>query len=142
MSEAQTINFELVSPEEKLISEPVSMAVIPGEEGEFGVSAGHCSLVASLKPGVVQLYTGGQEGEPRKVFISGGFADVTGEICTILAETAVNVSDLDQAGLEQELENLSEDLKMSEGEADQARVQKRIALAKAKLSAVTGKLVA
>lgn len=134
MSEAQMIQFELVSPEEKLISEPVKMATIPGEEGMFGVLAGHASLVASLKPGVVTLTL--ENGENRKIFITGGFADVTGTLCTILAEEAVNVNDIDVAALEQDLRNLGEDLSMAAEAADKARIQKRIDKVKVKLSAV------
>ncbi len=140
MSEAQTIDFELVFPEKKLISEPVRMAVIPADEGEFGVCAGHASLVASLKPGVVKLYVDGQD--ERHIFITGGFADVTGEICTILAEDAVNVSDLDEDDLNQKMANLNEDLGLAEEELDKARILKRLSLVKAQLSAVTGSLVA
>jgi F-type H+-transporting ATPase subunit epsilon len=140
MSEAQMINFELVSPDEKLISEPVRMAVIPGDEGEFGIGAGPAALVASLKPGVVQLYMEGQD-EPRRVFITGGFADVTGEICTILAETAVDVANLNEDELNQQLANLNEDLGLAEGAVDKARIEKRITLVKAQLSAVKGSLV-
>ena len=141
MSEAQKIQFELVSPEEKLITEAVSMAVIPGEEGEFGVGAGHSALVVSLQAGVVKLYKDGLDSEAKKVFITGGFADVTGELCTILAEEAINVNDLDQAALEKQLADLNEDLGLAEEKADKLRISKRIALVKAKLSAVSSKLV-
>ena len=133
----QTIQFELVSPEAKLVSEPVKMAVIPGTEGEIGVLAGHSSLVASLKPGVVELhFDDGQS--TRKVFIAGGFADVTPELCTVLAEQAVNVNDLDQAALEQKIVNLTEDLSLASEPMDKARIQRRIDLEKAKLAAVVG----
>jgi F-type H+-transporting ATPase subunit epsilon len=138
---AQTIAFELVSPEARLVSEPVSMAVIPGEEGEFGVGADHSALVASLKPGVVELYKDGSKEPYRKIFIAGGFADVTATSCTILAEQAVNVNDLDLAQLEQQVKNLSEDLGMAKDESEKTRIQKRIDMTKAKMSAVTGKLV-
>ncbi|MCB1720904.1 MAG: ATP synthase F1 subunit epsilon [Rhodospirillales bacterium] len=137
---SDTIQFELVSPEEKLVSAPVHMAVIPGEEGEFGVLAGHSSLVASLQPGVVALYDEPQ-GEPRKIFIAGGFADVSAAQCTVLAEEAVLVSDLDQAKIEQKIADLNEDLGIAEEAADKARIEKRLNLFKAKLSAVTGHLV-
>jgi len=136
----QTIAFELVSPEARLVSEPVVLANIPGEEGIFGVGANHSALVATLQTGVVELYMEGQTA-PRKIFIAGGFADVTNESCTVLAEQAVNVSDLDQATLEQALKDLSEDLGLAQEEADKARIQRKIDLTKAKLSAVTGKLV-
>ena len=130
----QTIAFELVSPEAKLVSEPVGMAIIPGEEGEFGVLPGHSSLVASLKAGVVELQSEGAD--VRRIFIAGGFADVTPELCSVLAEEAVNVNDLDRATLEQELTNLNSDLNLAAEEADKARILKKIALTEAKISAV------
>ncbi|MGB4056893.1 MAG: ATP synthase F1 subunit epsilon [Alphaproteobacteria bacterium] len=133
------IQFELVSPEEKLVSEPVYHAVLPGEEGEFGIGADHTSLVVSLQPGVVKLYR--QKGaEPQKIFIAGGFADVTGVNCTILAEDAVDVANLNQADLEQDIKNLTEDLTAAEG-IEKSRVQRRLSMTKAKLQAVTGKVV-
>ena len=132
-----TINFELVSPEEKLVSEPVALAVIPGSEGELGVGAGHTSFVVSLKPGVVRLFIEGNEKEPRRIFIAGGFADITGESCTVLAEQAVNVNDLDRAALEKEVSTLEKDLNSAVEEADKVRIQGQIDLAEAKLSAVS-----
>ena len=136
----QTLNFELVSPEAKLVSEPVKMAIIPGDEGEFGVLAGHASLVASLQPGVVELH-GEQDGvEPRRIFIAGGFADVSADGCTVLAEEAFQVSDLDQSEIEQQIADLNEDMDRAEEELDKVRVQRRLTLENAKLSAITGKL--
>lgn len=132
------IQFELVSPEAKLVSEPVHMAVIPGEEGEFGVLAGHSSLVASLKPGVVELLKE-EGGEKRKIFIVGGFADVTGVQCTILAEEAFPVEELDAAALAQDIQNLNEDLGLVEGEADKLRVMRKLQVAEAKLAAAEAK---
>ena len=132
-----TIQFELVSPEQKLVSEPVNQAVIPGEEGVMGIGPGHASFVVSLKPGVVKLAIEG-EAEPRRIFIAGGFADVTGTNCTVLAEEAVNVSDLDQKEIEQNIADLNEDFGMAEEETDKARVTKKLKLAQARLKAITG----
>lgn len=135
MSEAQMINFELVSPEEKLVSEPVQMAVIPGLEGEMGVGKDHASFVVALKAGVVQLFR--KEGdEVQKIFIAGGFADVTGQQCVVLAEEAINVTDMDQSALEQELSNLNEDLGLAEEVADKGRIEAAIDLVQAKLNAL------
>ena len=130
---SETIQFELVSPERRLVSEPVTMAVIPGTEGEFGVLSGHSALVASLKPGVVELQFDGQDA--RRIFIAGGFADVTPEQCTVLAEEAINVADIDVAELEQQVANLNEDLAIAQEAADKARIEKRITLANTKLEA-------
>ena len=80
--------FELVSPERLLLSEPVDMAVIPGSEGDFGVLAGHAPFMTTLKEGRVKAY----DGDATLVFdVRGGFADVTAEGLTILAEYAVEV---------------------------------------------------
>lgn len=134
------INFELVSPEAKLISGPVKMAVIPGEDGEMGVGAGHAAFIVSLRPGVVKLYENDNE-NPRLVFITGGFADVTAQSCTVLAEEAVPVETIDRAGAEQEIKNLKEDIGMAQEPADVSRINRKLGLAKARLSAVTGNLI-
>jgi F-type H+-transporting ATPase subunit epsilon len=142
MSESteKTFSFELVSPEEKLISEPATMVVVPGEEGDFGVLVDHSAVVSSIRPGVLEIH-GANDNETRRIFVSGGFADVTPESCVVLAEEAVNVSDLNKDDLEQTIRNLTEDLGMVEGEADKDRVEEKLFIAKAKLSAVTGTLV-
>jgi F-type H+-transporting ATPase subunit epsilon len=143
MAEAQrtdTFNFELVSPERKIMSEPATMVVIPGEEGDFGVLPNHSPLMSSGRPGVVLVFLPGQTA-PQKIFIAGGFADVTALNTTLLAEEAVNVNDLNQADIEQSIRNLNEDLTLAAEETEKARVRKKLELAKAKLSAVTGHTV-
>lgn len=133
------INFELVSPEEKLVSEPVHMVVIPGEEGEMGIGAHHASLVASLKPGVVALYKDSLDEQPRRIFIAGGFADVTGVTCTVLAEEAMDVSKLDAEQLQKNIRDLEEDLGLAAEMADKIRIESKLKLAKTKLNAATGR---
>ena len=141
MADAETFNFELVSPERKLISEPATMVVIPGEEGDFGVLPNHSSLVASIRPGVVEMFTAGSE-EPRRIFIAGGFADVSATNCTVLAEEAINVSDINQADLETMIRNLREDLTLTDNAVEKARIQRNLDLASAKIEAITGRAAA
>lgn len=131
---SNNIHFELVSPEKKLISQDVYSVQIPGDEGEFGVLANHSSLLASLKPGVVKLYET-QDSKPRTVFIAGGFADVSAKNCTVLAEEAIPVEDLNRESLEQHLKDLNEDLGMASETADKRRVHDKIVLVKAKIQA-------
>lgn len=131
------INFELVSPEEKLVSEGVYMVEIPGDEGMFGVMSGHCSLVSSLMPGVVKLHRT-QGADIRKIFIAGGFADVTPSNCTILAEEAIDVKDLNKENLEQSLKDLNDDLGLAEEAIDKQRIADKITIVKAKLVALSG----
>ena len=134
-NEAQTFNFELVSPEKILVSEPAWQVVIPGEEGYFGVRAGHMSLIAAVRPGVVEVVA--KEGDaPRKIFIAGGFADVTATNCTILAEQAVNVNELDAAAIEKSIADLNDELKIATDMAEKSILHKKITLATIKLQAV------
>ncbi len=133
----KTIHFELVSPEQKLVSEQVYMAVMPGDEGNFGVLSGHAALVSSLRNGVVKLYREENDNNPRRIFIAGGFADVTAENCTVLAEEAIPVKDLNRERLEKELADLNDDLGLAAEKADKERVKAKLAVVKAKISAIS-----
>lgn len=137
----KTFSFELVSPERRLIEGPARLAVIPGVEGDFGVLAGHSALLSALRPGVIALDMEGAEGERQNIFIAGGFADVTGERCTVLAEEAIPVAELDRTALETDLANLREDLAGVHNTALREPILRRIALVCAKLTAATGHLV-
>lgn len=132
---SKTIHFELVSPEKKLVSQPVYMAVIPGDEGAFGVLGGHSALVSSLKNGVVKLYAEENDNNPRRIFIAGGFADVTEERCVVLAEEAIPVEELKADKLEKQLADLSEDLATAVEAVDKARIRNSINVVQAKLAA-------
>ncbi len=134
-------DFELVSPERKLMSEKAWQVTIPGEEGNFGVRAGHSSIVSSIRPGVVEIVTEAGA-EPTKIFIAGGFADVTASNCTVLAEEATMLGDLNQDDIEQEVADLEGKLSATNDKVEVIRYTKQLALAKAKLTAVTGVLAA
>ncbi|MGN7438692.1 MAG: ATP synthase F1 subunit epsilon [Alcanivorax sp.] len=132
------IQFELVSPEKKLVSEPYYLAEIPGDDGIFGVMQGHCSLLSSLKPGVVRLQKEKGASEKEEIFIAGGFADVTANNCTVLAEEAIPVKDLNKESLEQLLTDLNEDINLAEEKTDKKHIQDKIDITKAKITAITG----
>jgi F-type H+-transporting ATPase subunit epsilon len=140
---ADKVNFELVSPERILVSEPVDMVVVPGSEGNFGVLPGHAPLISSVRPGVIDVYEGNSIAE--RIFIAGGFAEVTPERCTVLADAAINVAELDRAAVEQELGELGSRLAALRDAADRGsdeeRAELRIAerrhlVAQAKLDAI------
>ncbi len=138
MSEnAENFDFELVSPEKKLMSEKAWQVTIPGEEGDFGVRANHSSLVSSIRSGVVEIISK-QGDKPTKIFIAGGFADVTASNCTVLAEEAIMVEDLNQEDLEKQIFNLCSQLESSKDDIEISRFTKQLALVNAKLTAVTG----
>jgi F-type H+-transporting ATPase subunit epsilon len=103
---ADKVQFELVSPEKLLLSEAVAMVVVPGGEGNFGVLPGHSLLISTVRPGIIDVYSDEQTRISERIFVSGGFAEVTPERCTVLADEALPLSSLDRASAEQEAKSL------------------------------------
>ncbi len=89
------IDVEIVSPERRLLSRAVDMVVVPGSEGDLAAMSEHAPMVVLLRGGVVALHEGGQVTD--RFFVAGGFAEITPERCTILADSAVPVADLSRA---------------------------------------------
>ena len=82
------LHFELVTPEKLLRSEEVHMVVVPGTEGDFGVLERHAPVMSTMRDGDISIYrTAG--GEPEKIKVEGGFAEVNENGLTILAEKVV-----------------------------------------------------
>lgn len=94
---ADLFNFELVSPERLLSSGKVAMVVVPGTEGDFGVLPGHAPLMSTIRPGVIAIYEADSNSLTRRIFVDGGFAEVSDKGLTILAENATPVGDIDSA---------------------------------------------
>jgi F-type H+-transporting ATPase subunit epsilon len=114
---ADKVSFEMVSPDRLLATADVDMVIVPGMEGDFGVLPGHAPLITTLRPGVVEVHTEGEDVE--HVFVRGGFAEVTPEGLTVLAEEAVPMADLDQTALAQEISAAEEDV--ADAKTDEAR---------------------
>lgn len=128
--------FELVTPEKLLLSLPVTMVTVPGGEGDFGVLANHAPMITTVKAGVITVYADNDNTVTEKIFVAGGFAEVNGERCTVLAEEAIQVTDLDKASLELHVKMLSDSLASSIADAERARVENELAVTQAKLQAV------
>ena len=80
--------FELVTPERLLRSEQVQMVVVPGTEGDFGVMAGHAPYMSTLRDGELAIYRTWPGGEPERIQVQGGLAEVSEKGLTVLAERA------------------------------------------------------
>jgi F-type H+-transporting ATPase subunit epsilon len=131
---AEKVEFELVSPERLLVSKPVDMVVVPGAEGDFGVLRGHAPLISNLRIGVIDIHDGGSVAE--RIFVAGGFAEVTAERCTVLAEQAMPVGDLKRADIEGEIKSLKDRLAVADSDVERVAIAARISLAEAKLAFV------
>ena len=94
---ADTFTFDLVSPERLLSSGTVAMVVVPGTEGDFGVLPGHGPMMSTIRPGAIAIYEADSNTLTRRIFVDGGFAEVSATGLTILAESATPASDIDPA---------------------------------------------
>lgn len=105
---ADTLRFELVSPERLLISDDVRQVEIPGAEGDFTVLPLHAPFLSTLRPGMVAVTM--PDGAERHVFVRGGLAEVSGDNLTVLAQQAINLDELDRNWLSEQISNAEEDV--------------------------------
>ena len=104
----QSFKFELVSPERLLVSEDVESVVIPGAEGEMTVMAEHAPVMTTVKPGVVTVKPA--SGSEERYVVFGGFADILPSGCTLLAESATHVNDIDRDEIQRRIQEAKEDV--------------------------------
>ena len=123
------VNFELVSPERLLVSEAFDMVIVPGSEGDFGVLPGHTPLISTVRPGVIDIHDGGKIA--HRVFVGGGFAEVTPDRCTVLAEDAAMVDDIDTADVDRRIQDAELDLRDAESDSERARAEARLTVLQA-----------
>jgi F-type H+-transporting ATPase subunit epsilon len=144
---ADKLQFELVSPERLLLAEQVGMVVVPGTEGNFGVLPGHALFISTVRPGVIDVYE--DKSVTERIFVAGGFAEVTPERCTVLADEALPLASLDRGAIEAEAKTLESSIaglqdqsqRLSGAEREDAArnlraAERQLAVAAAKLAAL------
>ncbi|MGE0096240.1 MAG: F0F1 ATP synthase subunit epsilon [Alphaproteobacteria bacterium] len=129
---ADTFEFELVSPERLLLSERAEMVVVPGTEGNFGVLPGHSPFASTVRPDVIEIYENNKV--KQRIFVGGGFAEVTSERLTVLADEAVPVEQLDRGAVEATIRQLEQDIADSDSDAERVPFEARLAVEQAKLA--------
>jgi F-type H+-transporting ATPase subunit epsilon len=116
--------FELVSPERLLVSGEVAQVMVPGSEGDMTVLAYHAPLLTTLRPGVLDIgFPGGQH---QRYFIRGGFAEVGPSGLTVLAETAIDLRELDAGQLAQAIKDAEEDVADANEDSLRDRAQTKL----------------
>jgi F-type H+-transporting ATPase subunit epsilon len=118
-----TFHFELVSPERLLYAGEVSQVDVPGEEGEFGVLAGHAPYIATLKPGLLTIHG---DGAPQRIVVRGGLAEMGPTGLTVLAEQAVPVAEIDAAMIAQAIKDCEEDIADAENDMSRDKARARL----------------
>ena len=106
------INFDFVSPEASIVSSEVDMVLIPGVDGDAGILPDHAPFMTTLRQGIVEITF--EQGNVKKYLVEGGFADITQDKMTILAETSLNLSDSDSKVLKSEIDIINEKLASAE----------------------------
>jgi F-type H+-transporting ATPase subunit epsilon len=96
-------HFELVSPQKLLFSGDVEQVDLPGAEGYFGVLANHAPMVTTLRPGILTVHVAGGQ---QRIVVLGGFAEVSKDGLTVLANTADAVEDVDRGMITARIEEL------------------------------------
>jgi F-type H+-transporting ATPase subunit epsilon len=134
---AGQLQFDLVSPERLLLSEPVDQVIVPGVEGDFGALPEHSNLISLIRPGVLYVYKGGQgsNSAPERIFVGGGFAEVTASGCTVLAEQAQPVAEIDRGAAERAIADAREDVEDAKDDVAKAVAQNELKVAEARLAA-------
>ncbi len=117
---ADKLNFSLVSPEAELYSGEVDQVDLPGTEGDLGILPDHSPLMAAIRTGALSVY---EDGTQTYFFVQGGFADVTPDGLTVLAEKAIAMTELDKDELRVQLEAATAAIEELEGEAALAAQQ-------------------
>ena len=134
------VKLEIVSPEKLLLSRDVDMVVIPAAEGDMGVLEGHSPATVTLRGGVVSLYEG--ERVTESYFVAGGFAEVTGDRCTVLAGEAMPVNEIQREAAETRIRDAEEAHAQVSGDdpVEEELALERVHSARAMLEAVEGLL--
>ena len=131
-----TFLLELVSPEKLLLSRQVEMVTVPAAEGEMGVLPGHSPMIVTLRGGVIRVRENGAETE--RLFVAGGFAEVSPERVTVLADEATPLASLSRAAAERRLaeaEAALREVSVDETEARRDLALDRVLSARAMLDA-------
>lgn len=121
---ADKLHFSLVSPARELFSGEVDHVIAPGSDGEFGVLVNHAPFMTTLKNGVVRVEDGGET--TMRLFVRGGFADVTPAGLTILAEEAVNLDSVSIENVQKEYDEAHRAL-LAEGKEGNPALEEQVA---------------
>ncbi|MCG8381601.1 MAG: F0F1 ATP synthase subunit epsilon [Gammaproteobacteria bacterium] len=131
---SMTMHVDVVSAEKQVYSGPVTMLVAPAEMGEVGIAPRHAPLVTRIKPGEIRVTL--SSGEEQSFFVSGGILEVQKSVVTILADTAIRASDIDEAEAIAAKERAEEALREQKDSIDFTQVQRELAEAAARLSLI------
>ncbi|QOC22684.1 F0F1 ATP synthase subunit epsilon [Wenzhouxiangella sp. AB-CW3] len=132
---ASTIHCDIVSAEAEIYSGEATMVVVPGEEGELGITPRHAPLLTRLVPGQVRVIVPDSD-EELFYYISGGLLEIQPHVVTVLSDTAQRASDLDEAAAVKAKEEAERAIHDRTAGMEVAQAQAQLAEAMAQLAAL------
>jgi F-type H+-transporting ATPase subunit epsilon len=118
---ADKIQLEVVTPERRVLAEPVDMVTVPGLGGELGILPGHTPLISQLQTGVLTYVS---EGKSSLLHVSGGFVEVRDDHVSVLAEVAERPDEIDAARAKQSRDQLEKQINAWNGSEDDLAIAK------------------
>jgi F-type H+-transporting ATPase subunit epsilon len=128
-----TIMVDVVSAEESVFSGEADFVALPGDQGELGILPGHTPLITRIRPGAVRIQSNGKE---ELIFVAGGILEVQPKAVTVLADTAIRGTDLDEAKAEEARRKAEEALANRSTDINYAAAQAELSEAMAQLAAL------
>ncbi|MDQ8023552.1 MAG: F0F1 ATP synthase subunit epsilon [Moraxellaceae bacterium] len=132
---AMTVHVDVVSAEEQIFSGLAEMVILPGEAGELGIMPGHTPLLTRIRPGTVRLKLPNQA-EDEVIFVAGGMLEIQPGSVTVLADTAIRGTDLDEAKAMEAKRKAEAALANRGGAINYAAAQSELAESVAQLAAI------
>ncbi|MFC4349291.1 F0F1 ATP synthase subunit epsilon [Kordiimonas lipolytica] len=120
-----TLHYEIVSPERLLKDAEAAMIVVPGTEGDFAALPAHAPMMSTIRPGVVEIFET-EGGEPERLFVKGGLAQISPAGLTILAEETLSLEDVDLDDLNTKIANTREDIEDAKDDVERAGLEKEL----------------
>ncbi len=134
---ADKIQLEVVTPERRVLGEPVDMVTVPGLNGEMGILPGHTPLISQLKTGVLSYL---QDGRTTQLLVSGGFVEVRDDRVSVLAEIAERPEEIDVAAARASRDRLEKQLGGWSGSVDEMEsVKTELARSEVRLQLATSR---
>ena len=118
---AEKIQLEVVTPERRVLAEPVDMVTVPGLRGEMGILPGHTPLISQLQTGVLTYVA---EGKSSQLHVSGGFVEVRDDHVSVLAEVAERPDEIDAARARLSRDQLEKQINAWSGSEDDLAIAK------------------
>lgn len=121
-----TLHIEVVSAEASIYSGEATFVALPGESGDLGILPGHTPLISRIRPGTMKIKT--EDGSEENIFIAGGILEIQPGSVTVLSDTAIRATDLDEAKAIAARERAEEALRNTQDKADIAVVEAELAM--------------